>query len=261
MILEQLAEHAHSRVAAAKRREPLEALRRRAEALPPSAKIRFCQALAAPGLSFICEIKRASPSRGLIVCEFPYLQIAREYQAAGAAAISVLTEPDFFLGRDSYLREVAQTVALPVLRKDFTVDAYQLYEARLLGASAVLLICALLDKSALEEYLILAGQLELDALVEVRDAAEIQRALAAGAGMIGVNNRNLRDFTVDMQTSLQLRALIPPEVLFVAESGIHSPADIAHLRQHGTDAVLIGEALMRAEDKAAFLRELRGGDG
>ena len=256
-ILEQLAGHAAQRVEQAKAQRPLAALRAEAEALPRG-DFAFERALRGPGLSFICECKRASPSKGLIAPDFPYLEIARAYEDAGADAISVLTEPRWFLGSDDYLRQIAAAVRTPCLRKDFTVDPYMIYEARLLGASAVLLICSLLDEPRLREYLALCDSLGLSALVEAHDEAEAGMALRAGARVIGVNNRNLKDFSVDTGNSRRLRALIPPEVLFVSESGVRDAGDVQQLRQAGADAVLIGEALMRAPDKKARLAELRG---
>ena len=218
----------------------------------------FEKALGAPGISFICEVKKASPSKGLIATEFPYLAIAREYEAAGAAAISCLTEPDFFLGSDEYLREIAAAVKIPVLRKAFTVDPYMIYEARVLGASAVLLICAILSDEELLEYGKIARSLGLSALVEAHDEREVERALRVEHGIVGVNNRDLKTFTVDCGNSVRLRKMVPDDRLFVSESGIRTAEDIAVLRQNGTDAVLIGETLMRSPDKAAALRELRG---
>lgn len=256
-ILDQLADHARARVEAAKRKVPLDAIRRQANALP-TGDFAFEAALRTPGISFICECKKASPSKGLIAPDFPYLQIAKDYEAAGADCISVLTEPKWFLGQDEYLCEIAAAVSIPCLRKDFTVDEYMLYEAKLLGAAAVLLICSILDEAQIREYLALCDALGLSALVEAHDEREVQTALRAGARMIGVNNRNLKDFTVDTGNSRRLRELIPPEVLFVSESGVRSAGDVAVLRAIGADAVLIGETLMRAADKSAKLAELRG---
>ena len=256
-ILDQLAEAARQRVEKAKQQTPLAEIKRQAQALPKG-DLRFEKALAKPGLSFICECKKASPSKGLIAPDFPYLQIAREYEAAGADAISVLTEPKWFLGSDSYLKEIAAAVSTPCLRKDFTVDAYMLCEAKLLGASAVLLICAILDDAQLREYLAICEDLGLSALVEAHDDAEVDRALAAGARILGVNNRNLKTFTVDTENSRSLRARIPQDVLFVSESGVKTAEDVAGLVAIGADAVLIGETLMRAPDKTAKLRELKG---
>lgn len=257
-ILDQLAAHARERVARAKERAPLEAVRRAAEALERG-DFPFERALSGPGISFICECKRASPSKGLIAPDFPYLEIARDYAAAGADALSVLTEPKWFLGSDRYLAEIARAVPLPCLRKDFTVDPYMIYEAKVLGASAVLLICSLLEEGELREMLALADALGLSALVEAHDEAEVETALRAGSRVVGVNNRNLRDFSVDTDLSRRLRCLIPREVLFVSESGVRSAGDVALLREIGADAVLIGEALMRAPDRRAMLARLRGG--
>ena len=256
-ILDQLAGHARERTEQAKQKTPLSVLKEQAEALPKGA-FAFEQALKAPGISFICECKKASPSKGLIAPDFPYLSIAKEYHAAGADAISVLTEPKWFLGRDQYLREIASAVSIPCLRKDFTVDEYMIYEAKVLGASAVLLICSILTPAQLRDYQAVCDGLGLSALVEAHDEGEVEMALAAGARIIGVNNRNLKDFTVDTENSLRLRAMIPPSVLFVSESGVKTPADVENLRDVGADAVLIGETLMRAADKKSKLSELRG---
>jgi indole-3-glycerol phosphate synthase len=222
----------------------------------PKGDFEFEKALKKDGLSFICEVKKASPSKGLIAPHFPYLDIAREYEHAGASAISCLTEPKWFLGSDEYLREIAKEVSIPVLRKDFTVCEYQIYEARLLGASAVLLICALLDTQTIKEYISICDTLGLSALVEAHDENEVQSALNAGARIIGVNNRNLKDFTVDVNNSTRYRKMIPQDVAFVSESGISNHDDIQVLLDNGTDAVLIGEAFMRADDKKAMLEEL-----
>jgi indole-3-glycerol phosphate synthase/phosphoribosylanthranilate isomerase len=219
----------------------------------------FERALAAPGLSFICEVKQASPSKGIISEDFPYAEIACEYEDAGAAAISVLTEPKYFRGSDSHLFEIASERSIPVLRKDFTVDAYQIYEAKILGAAAVLLICAILSPSQLEEYLNVAHKLGLSALVEAHTEDEAKMALHAGARGIGVNNRKLSDFSVDIRNTERISGIIPDTVLLVAESGIKTPEDVKLLRGCGADAVLVGETLMRAADKSAALKELRGG--
>ena len=261
-ILEILGESARLRVEEARRETPLEALREQAQALPRGAAA-FERALmgadpAGDSLHFICECKKASPSKGLIAPDFPYLDIARSYEAAGASAISVLTEPTRFLGSDTYLREIADAVRIPCLRKDFTVDEYQLYEAKSLGAQAVLLICALLDTATIHRFLGICDDLGISALVEAHDEAEVASALAAGARVVGVNNRNLKDFTVDIGTSLRLREQVPPDILFVAESGIRTAADVAALREQGVNAVLVGEQLMRATDKREALRELKG---
>ena len=256
-ILDQLADYARQRVEEAKRQTPLAEIKRQALALPKG-DLRFEKALTKPGLSFICECKKASPSKGLIAADFPYLQIAKEYEAARADAISVLTEPKWFLGSDRYLEEIASAVSTPCLRKDFTVDDYMIYEAKLLGASAVLLLCAILDDAQLREYLALCDGLGLSALVEAHDEAEVDRALNAGARILGVNNRDLKNFTVDTENSRRLRARIPEDVLFVSESGVRTAEDVARLAAIGADAVLIGETLMRAPDKTAKLRELKG---
>ncbi len=258
-ILGQLAAYARTRVEQAKAVRPLADVKAAALA-QPKGDFAFEKALAQPGVRFICECKRASPSKGLIAPVFPYLDIAKEYAAAGADAISVLTEPKWFLGSDEYLQQIAAAVPVPCLRKDFTVDEYMIYEAKLLGASAVLLICSLLDTETLHQYLGICDALGLSALVEAHDEQEIASAAAAGARVIGVNNRNLKNFTVDVTNSLALRQKAPPGVLFVAESGITSPSDVSALRAAGVDAVLVGEALMRAPDKAAALAALRGVD-
>lgn len=258
-ILEQLAAYARTRVEQAKAVRSLADVKAAALA-QPKGDFAFEKALAQPGVRFICECKRASPSKGLIAPVFPYLDIAKEYAAAGADAISVLTEPKWFLGSDEYLQQIAAAVPVPCLRKDFTVDEYMIYEAKLLGASAVLLICSLLDTETLHQYLGICDALGLSALVEAHDEQEIASAAAAGARVIGVNNRNLKNFTVDVTNSLALRQKAPPGVLFVAESGITSPSDVSALRAAGVDAVLVGEALMRAPDKAAALAALRGVD-
>ena len=256
-ILEQLADHARARVAADKEENSLDVLRSQCAALGPGQGDAFRAVLKKPGLSFICEVKRASPSKGLIAPHFPYVDISRAYQAAGADAISCLTEPRWFLGSDQIFAEIRRAVDTPMLRKDFTVDEYQLYQTRLMGANCVLLICALLDTPTLARYLNICRELGLAALVEAHDQGEISSALAAGAEIIGVNNRNLKDFSVDFTNAARLRDRIPPEVVYVAESGVSTPVDAAALRALGADAALVGEALMRAEDKGALLAALR----
>lgn len=255
-ILEQLAEHARARVAARRARLSDADLRVRALALPRG-EFAFEKALAGPQLAFICECKKASPSKGLIAQHFPYLDIAKAYEQAGAEAISVLTEPRWFLGSDRYLEEIARSVSVPCLRKDFTVDESMIHEARLLGAGAVLLICSILSEAQIRDYLQVCDALGLSALVEAHDEREVETALRAGARVIGVNNRNLRDFTVDPENSRRLRSMIPRDVIFVSESGVKGPEDVRALRQMGADAVLIGETLMRAADKKATLAALR----
>lgn len=258
MILDEIAKKTAERIEAEKKRVSQDTLRREAEALPVSKEFPFYKALKKDGISFICEAKKASPSKGVIAETFPYLDIAKEYEAAGASAISCLTEPFYFLGRDEYLTEIAQNVSIPVLRKDFTVDPYMIYQAKCMGASAVLLICALLETSRLREYGEIAAELGLSALVEAHDEREVESALDAGAQIIGVNNRDLRTFTVDINNSARLRRLVPKDIAFVSESGIKNADDIKRLVENGTDAVLIGETLMRAQDKKKMLDELRG---
>ena len=256
-ILDELAEYARERSQQAQKAMPLEGIRAQALALPRGS-FAFENALKTPDIAFICECKKASPSKGLIAPDFPYLQIARDYEAAGADCISVLTEPKWFLGADSYLEEIAEAVSIPCLRKDFTIDEYMIYEAKLLGASAVLLICSILSQQQIKDYIELADELGLSALVEAHDAQEIEMALSAGARVIGVNNRNLKDFTVDTGNAGRLRELVPSDVAFVSESGVTCAEDVSRLREIGVDAVLIGETLMRAQDKKAKLAELRG---
>ncbi len=214
--------------------------------------------LSEPGISFICEVKRASPSKGLIAPDFPYLEIARDYEKAGADAISVLTEPEYFMGSNDYLSEIRQEVGIPILRKDFTVDEYQIYEALTIGADAVLLICALLDTETLRKYIAIADKLGLSCIVEAHDETEVKSALSAGARIVGVNNRNLKDFTVDITNSARLRRLVPSDIIFISESGIKTRDDVKRLEDENVNAVLIGETFMRSPDKAAMLRELRG---
>ena len=255
-ILDKLAASAKARCEAAKGKIPPEEIRRLAENTPKG-DFGFEKALKKPGMSFICECKRASPSKGLIAPEFPYLDIARDYEAAGADCVSVLTEPEWFLGSDRYLEEITHTVGIPCLRKDFTVDEYMIYEAKLLGASAVLLICSILDAEQLKEYIGVADSLGLSSLVEAHDEREIAAAVGAGACVIGVNNRNLKDFTVDTGNSGKLRSIVPDDIVFVSESGVSDAGDVKRLYDAHVDAVLIGEALMRASDRKAKLAELR----
>ena len=256
-ILDQLADYTRVRTEQAKKIMSLDEMKHRALSLPKGS-FAVETALRKPDISFICECKKASPSKGLIAPDFPWLQIAKDYESAGADCISVLTEPKWFLGSDRYLQEIADTVSVPCLRKDFTVDEYMIYQAKVLGASAVLLICSILDVGQIRDYLSICDGLGLSALVEAHDQGETEMALHAGARMIGVNNRNLRDFSVDTENSRRLRKHIPPEVLFVSESGVKCREDVARLREIGVDAVLIGETLMRAADKKAKLQELRG---
>ena len=256
-ILDQLADSARERVRSAKERVPAERLQELALAMPRG-DFAFERALRREGMAFICECKKASPSKGLIAPDFPYLEIARDYENAGADCISVLTEPKWFLGSDDYLREIAGAVRVPCLRKDFTVDDYMIYEAKLLGAGAVLLICSILEEEQLWAYISVCDRLGMSALVEAHDAEEIRMAVNAGARVIGVNNRNLKDFSVDTANSGRLRSLVPPGTVFVSESGIKDRTDVAALEAAGVDAVLVGETLMRADDKKAKLAQLRG---
>ena len=252
-ILDELASEAVRRTERARMATPLEVVRR--EAVPMSG-FPFESALRKPGMSFICELKRASPSKGTICEGYPYLEIAKEYEDAGASCISVLTEPSRFLGDISHLTEVSKRVNVPLLRKDFVVDEYMIYEARRAGASAVLLICSLLDERRLSEYIETCDALGMSALVEAHDRDEVRKAVDCGARIIGVNNRDLRDFSVDARNCLRLRPYVPDDVLFVAESGISSREDVECLKENGVDAVLIGETLMRSNDRKAKLREL-----
>ena len=258
MILDTIAQATRQRVAYAKEQTPLMQLRLAAEKLPVTNSFRFEEALRTPGFSFVCEVKKASPSKGVIAPEFPYLDIAKSYERAGAAAVSVLTEPEFFLGSNLYLQKIRQQISLPILRKDFTIDPYQIYEAKLLGADCVLLICALLDTPMLREYIELSDSLGMSALVETHSQTEIDSALSAGARLIGINNRDLTTFHVDIQTAVRLRALVPPDITVIAESGIQTAADVAALRKADIHAALIGETLMRAADKKAMLQHLLG---
>ena len=279
-ILDELASYAAVRVEKAKQAVPLEEMKAMAFRLAemegaddfagrrsagsagnapmgPSGRFAFEKALSGPEIGFICEVKKASPSKGLIADHFPWLDIAKEYEAAGAECISVLTEPKWFLGSGEYLQKIARSVRIPCIRKDFTVDEYMIYEAKVLGAGAVLLICSLLDPNRLEAYIRVADSLGLSSLVEAHDEEEIRLAVASGARMIGVNNRNLKDFTVDVHNSERLRKLVPDGIVFVAESGIRDAEDVRAMRDAGADACLVGETLMRAPDKAQMLRKLR----
>ncbi len=256
-ILDEIAAFAKERVADAKIKISMQEMIKRAGDLPKG-DFEFEKALKGEDISFICECKKASPSKGLIAPVFPYLDIAKEYERAGAECISVLTEPKWFMGSDDYLREIAQEVSIPCLRKDFTVDEYMIYEAKTLGAKAVLLICSILEKSRMKEYMNICDELGLSALVEAHDENEVQDAIECGARIIGVNNRNLKDFTVDTANSQRLRKLIPENVIFVSESGVKTADDVKALREIGANAALVGETLMRAENKKEKLRELKG---
>ena len=255
-ILDELAAYARTRVENNKCLHPTEELRAAAYAMEKG-DFSFEKALAKEEMSFICECKKASPSKGIIAEDFPYLDIAKAYEAAGADAISVLTEPKWFLGSDQYLKEITEAVSIPVIRKDFTVDEYMIYEAKLLGASAVLLIVSILSEEQIRKYIGICDELGLSALVECHDAEEIDTALRAGARIIGVNNRNLKDFSVDITLSGGLRDRVPDNIIFVSESGVKDAGDVRRMRESGADAVLVGEALMRSEDKAQMLKEFK----
>ncbi len=256
-ILDTLADLAKQRVAQAKQSLPTETLRDKAYTLYETSGSQrdfpFEKALKSPGLSLICEVKKASPSKGVIANHFPYVDIAREYHAGGADCISVLTEPAYFMGNLSYLTEIHQEVPTPLLRKDFTVDPYMIYEAKISGASAILLIAAILKDDELREMARIAESLGLSVLFEAHDPDEIQRCLAAGARILGVNNRNLKDFTVNPENSISMRSYIPDSVTFVAESGVTGLEDLKRLQEHDVDAVLVGEALMRQENPCEVL--------
>lgn len=260
MILEDITAKVYIRLAEDMEKVSYEEIKNRAVAMEKHNKPSFKKAIRQRDISFICEVKKGSPSRGIIAEAFPYKQIACDYEEAGAAAVSVLTERDFFFGSLEYLREIAAAVSVPVLRKDFIVETYQIYEAKVAGAAAVLLLCALLPDEELKEFIDLAKSLGMDALVEAHNAEEIRRALAAGADIIGVNNRNLKDFSVSFETSLNLRKSVPFNIVFVAESGIHTAEEIERLREARVDAVLIGEKMMTSRNKKAALAELRGTD-
>lgn len=258
-ILDTIAEYTKERYKKRIAQKPLETVKAEALALPKG-NFEFEQALKKDTLSFICEVKKASPSKGIIAEHFPYLEIAKEYETAGASCISCLTEPKWFMGKDEYLTEIAQNISIPVLRKDFTICEYQIYEAKILGADAVLLICALLDTDTIKRYIEIADSLGISALVEAHDEAEINSAVKAGARIIGVNNRNLKDFTVDVNNSAKYRKMIPDTILFVSESGIKTHQDIQILINNKTDAVLIGETFMKSPDKSKMLKELLYGE-
>lgn len=256
-ILDTIADYTRERVETAKKVISLEEIKAAALALPKG-EFEFEKALTSKEISFICECKKASPSKGLIAENFDYLTIAEDYEDAGAACISVLTEPKWFLGKNEYLKEIAQTVSIPCLRKDFTVDEYMIYEAKILGAKCVLLICSLLDTATVKKYIGICDSLGISALVETHNEAEVSSAIRAGARIIGVNNRNLKDFSVDTENSRRIRSIVPKDILFVAESGVKTADDVKTLYEIGADAVLIGETLMRAENKKEKLDELKG---
>ena len=258
MILEEIAKYARRRVEVDKDIVSFEDIVERALSLPKG-DFRFEQKLKKNEISLICEVKKASPSKGIISEDFPFIQIAKDYEEAGADCISVLTEPKWFLGSDDIFKKIRENVSLPMLRKDFTVDEYQIYQSKLLRADAVLLICSLLDTETLKHYISICDALGLSALVEAHNIDEIDSAIAAGARIIGVNNRNLKDFTVDLSNATHLKKHIPKDVLFVAESGVKTANDAIYLIKSGADALLIGEALMRCEDKKTFIETIKKG--
>lgn len=261
MILDEIAARTKERVYEAKKCKNLEQLKEevyKISHIEKEEQFPFEKAMKKEDIAFICEVKKASPSKGIIANDFPYLKIAKDYENAGAAAISVLTEPYYFKGSNEYLREIADNVNIPVLRKDFTVDEYMIYEAKLFGASAVLLICAILNEDEIIKYIKLADELNMSAVVEAHDAQEIETALKCSARIIGVNNRNLKDFTVDINNSVNLRKIVPKDIIFISESGMKTKEDIKILKENGTNGVLIGETLMRSSDKKAMLDELQG---
>ena len=258
MILDEIVAKTKIRITERKKEKSLdtvieEALQKEVDNIFP-----FEKALKNEDIAFICEVKKASPSKGIISEDFPYLDIAKEYEEAGADAISVLTEPFYFEGKDIFLEEIAKKVKIPVLRKDFVIDEYMIYEAKALGASAVLLICSILEEDILLKYIKLANSLGISALVEAHDESEIKRAISCGARIIGVNNRNLKNFTVDINNSANLRKFVPEEIIFISESGIKTLEDIKRLREFNVNADLIGETLMRCENKKKALDKLRG---
>ena len=255
-ILETIAEATKIRVEESKKAISLDEIKAEALAMPKGDFV-FEKALKASGMSFICECKKASPSKGIIAEDFPYLQIAKDYETAGASAISVLTEPQWFKGELAYLKEIAANVNIPCLRKDFTVDEYMIYEAKVAGAAAVLLICSILTEEQLKSYMEICDTLGISALVEAHDEDEANMAVRCGARIIGVNNRDLKTFTVDPTNCLRLRKIIPDNVTFVGESGVKTPEDIKTLYDNKVDAVLIGESMMRSSDKVAFLSHLK----
>lgn len=257
MILTKLADSTRNRVEREKKQIQLEMVKKQALAMKKG-DFSFEKVIAEGDISFICEVKRASPSKGMLVEEFPYVQIAKDYEEAGASCISVLTEPDYFKGDKQYLKEISENVTVPLIRKDFIIDEYMIYDAKIHGASCVLLICSLLDKETMEKYIEICDNLGMSALVEAHDEEEIQKAVEAGARMIGVNNRDLKTFTVDIGNSERLRKLVPDNILFIAESGIKTNADINRLRKAKVNGVLIGETFMKAENKKEMLQKLRG---
>lgn len=258
-MLDEIVEKTKQRLEENKKKNSLDKLKYKVLKIDNNYNYHFRKALANEDISIIAEVKKASPSKGLITEDFDYVAIAKEYEAAGASAISVLTEPYFFQGHDEYLKEIAKNVKIPVLRKDFIIDEYMIYESVLMNASAILLIVAILSDEQLKEYLVLARMLGLSAIVEAHDEQEIKRAIDAGADIIGVNNRNLKDFTVNIENSIRLSGCVDEDIVFISESGIKTKEDIARLKENNVDAVLIGETLMKSQDKRAMIQELKNG--
>lgn len=258
MILDELAEHARERVALDKEKIPLDKMKDLAFSLSKN-NFRFEKALKENKISIIAEVKKASPSKGVISEDFPYIDIAKEYEKSGATCVSVLTEPKWFLGSDIIFRDVRRAIDLPIIRKDFTIDEYQIYQSKVLGADAVLLICALLDTDTIKAYLKICKELELSAIVETHNEEEIESAIKAGAKILGVNNRNLKDFTVNLDNASDLKKYVPDDIIFVAESGILSPQDGINLAKSGANALLIGEALMKTDSIENFINEIKDG--
>ena len=258
-MLDEIVEKTKERVEIAKGIVSMDDLKNEVSLMDITDDFPFKKALSGEDIAIIAEVKKASPSKGVIAEDFDYLAIAKEYESAGASAISVLTEPYFFMGSDDYLKEISENVSIPVLRKDFIVDEYMIWEAKALGASAILLIVSILDIVQLKKYLDLAHDLGLSAIVEAHDGDEIMRALTVGAEIIGVNNRNLNDFTVDIENSISLRRCVSGDVIFISESGIKTKEDVRRLKENNVDAVLIGETLMKSDDKKAMISELKNG--
>ena len=258
MILDDIVAKQKIRIAEEKKIKSFNILKDEVEKYSSLSKISFKESLKSKDFAFICEIKKASPSKGIIVENFPYIDIAKEYESAGAAAISVLTEPNFFKGNDKYLQEVSNTVNIPTLRKDFIIDEYQIYQAKIIGASAILLICAILNEKTLKNYINIAKSLNLDCLIETHNEEEIKQSLNSGAEIIGINNRDLKTFTVDINNSLKLRKYLPDNKILISESGIKTSDDIKILKDAGFSGTLIGESMMRSENKKQFLLDLQG---
>ncbi len=256
-ILDEIATRTKKRIAVERIILPFDEIKQMAEDMPRG-NFEFEKAIAKSDMSFICEVKKASPSKGVIAEDFPYLEIAKDYEKAGATAISCLTEPEYFQGKNKYLKEISANVSLPILKKDFFVDEYMIYQAKIYGASAILLICGILSDEQLKEYFKIANNLGLSAVFEAHDESEIQRAISCGARIIGVNNRNLKTFEMNFSNSINLRKMVKEDVIFISESGIRCREDINLLEKHNINAVLIGETLMRADNKSEIISRLKG---